>query len=243
MRFILFVICGVASICFAQETYRNEEFGFTIDVPSNWYINFDKEWPVEVKTALKQKHAGKFLFMLNPLGVKASDSPCVRVLGGLGTSKINFRAAYIKKNGKRMLTSSLKHMADELLGSNIKQYHEVDTFYENDPSRQLAIAKILYKQNDPNTYFMVTSAKFYGRPRSVNFQGYWSGVEHEDFWQVFTEVIGSYKFDKYSITIDFPLFDKDADPKEKVFILWKWAGIILTISIAIGILRMLFFRD
>jgi len=243
MRYFIVIIFCITSVCLAQETYHDEDYGFTIDIPSNWYISFDDEWPDEVKSALEQHYLSKALFMLSPLGVEVPYSPCIRVFGGIGTKNTNLRTTYVEKNGKRMLTSKMKSMIDELLEGDVKQYHEIDTYYDYDSSKYLAIAKTLYKHNEESTYFMVTSAKFIGQPQGIDFQGYWAGIEHEEFWQVFSEVVDSYRFGQVSEVVDSLKFGTEPKSKEEVVNqIWKWGGIILTISIILGFTKKLLGR-
>lgn len=232
MRYLIIIFLCVTSVCLAQETYHNEEFGFTIDIPSEWHISFEDEWSDKVKIALEQLYLSKVLFMLNPSGVKAPDAPCIRAFGQMGGMKTHLRIAYVKKNGQRVLTSRMENAANEVLGQKIKQYRKIDTFYDYDSSRNLAIAKLIYKHNDEkNTHFVLTRAMFIGLQRVVNFQGYWKGVEPEEFWQVFREVVDSFRF------------EQDVKVKEESFNrILKWGSIILTISIILGFVKMLLLK-
>jgi len=51
VRYVVIVFLCTASVCLAQETYHNEEFGFIIDTPSEWRVSLEDEWSDKVKTA------------------------------------------------------------------------------------------------------------------------------------------------------------------------------------------------
>ncbi|HEG44278.1 MAG TPA: hypothetical protein ENH94_09540 [Phycisphaerales bacterium] len=243
MRYFMVIIFCITSVCLAQETYHDEEYGFTIDIPSNWYISFDDEWSDELKTTHEQHYLSDVLFVLNPLDVEIADSPCIRAFAGLAKKTTRFGFNAFIQRGESVLTRSMRQTADMVLGEKIKQYREINVFYDYEPAKRLAIAKILYKHNSDNTFFMVTRAKSFGQTQSINFQGFSSGVDHEDFWQVFSEVVDSYRFGQVSEVVDSLKFGTEPKSKEEVLNqIWKWGGIILTISIIIGVAKKLLGR-
>ena len=251
MRYIVIIFLCTAHVCSAQETYHNEEFGFIINIPSLWHISLEDEWTNKVEATLEQLYTSKSLCMLNPEGVAAPDVPCIIVFGqeteGVTTSEA---IASVKKIGEKMLISCAESLAKQLLGKNIRQYQKVDTFYDYDSSKYLAKSRILYKHNyEENIYFMVARAKFVGLQRVVDFRGYWKGKRHEEFQNLFNEVIDSFDFDPDAkpkgVLDSVPQEIKEASnlSKEKTFNrIWKWGGIVLTIWIVLGVAKILLDR-
>jgi len=233
MRIFLIAILCTVSVCLAQESYHNDEFGFTIEVPAGWNISFEDQWSDEVKVFLEKLYSNKTLLVLNPPGVEIAKPPCVHVQGmQLKRKTTSEMIAYLKRYGKERLTKHTGYMAEDMLGRKINQYSRMDTFYNYDSSRKAAIAKILYKHNERGTYVLVTMAKFVGRRRVVDFSGYWKGDDPESFLPIFNEVVDSFEF------------DHDTAPKgsisEPITLrrVMKWGSIILTVSIILGFARM-----
>jgi hypothetical protein len=240
------------TLCKAQEIYHNEEFEFSINVPSEWQISFQNEWPEEIKTVLAQRYFSKILFMLNPLGVKAPDAPCIMVFGqkieGMTTSEA---ITFIRQSWEKQGLVSAEEMAEELLLKKIKQYEKIETLCDYNSSKNMGIAKILYKHdNEENTYFTVAFIKYIGLRRDITFRAYWKGENPEEFMVILGGFIDSFQFDQDANpknmleTIPEEIEEIGNLSKEQKFgRVLKWAGIILTVSIVLGFLKMLFFRD
>lgn len=237
MRIFLIAILCTVSVCLAQESCHNDEFGFTIEVPAGWNISFEDEWSDKVKEVLEKLYSNKTLLILNPPGVEIAKSPCVHVQGiKLKRKTTSEMIAYLKKNGKERLTKHTGYMAEDMLGRKINQYSKMDTFYNYDSSGKVAIAKILYEHNEEGTYVLVAMAKFVGRRRVVDFSGYWKGDDPESFWQAFNEVVDSFEFDHD--TVPKGLISEPITLRRVM----KWGSIILTISIILVFVKMLLGR-
>jgi len=66
---------------FSQDSI-NDDFGFTIDIPSEWHIGFEDSWPEETRATLEKHTGGKDLLLtLNPLGIEPPSAPCIYALG------------------------------------------------------------------------------------------------------------------------------------------------------------------
>jgi len=241
MRNILIIFLFTASVCLAQESFHNDEFGFTIEMPVGWNISFENEWSNEVKDSLERVFDGKTLLMLNPSDVKAPKTPCIQVQGRkLQKTTTSEAINTLKHTGEEFMTYSAEYLAESLLGRNVNQYDKMDTFYDYDSSRKAAIAKILYQHKREDIYFLSARAKFIGLQRVIDFRGYWEGDDPESFWQTFNEVIDSFEFDQDARPGGILGAAKeigDMSKEQKFNLIWKWAGIILTISIIIGIAR------
>ena len=61
MRMFIIILLCFSSLCLAQEKYHNNEFGFTIEVPSGWHATFEDEWADEVRALLKKRYSFKTL--------------------------------------------------------------------------------------------------------------------------------------------------------------------------------------
>jgi len=193
MMFILLV----PSIVIAQNEYHDDEFGFALSVPLKWQMSFEHQWSEKLKSFLKNRYSGHAVLMINPLGVEPSKNPCIQVHAKeLVRTTTSEAITDLKKTGNEILMKSSKYLARDLLGRKSKKYKEIDKFYDYDSKKHLAIAKVLYQDNEGGTYALVARAKFIGLQRVVDFDGYWKGDENpEQFWGVFTQVIDSFEFD------------------------------------------------
>jgi len=248
MRIFLIAILCTSSVCLAQETYHNEEFGFTINIPSKWYASFEEEWPDKLKNALELLYFTKkpLLLMLNPLGTKIGKPPCIHIEGiRLKRKTTSEVIAILKRTGREKIKNEARAWAEILLGKKFYQYREIDTFYDYNSSRKLGIAKILYEHKINETYFLSAIATFVGRQRRVDFSGYLKGDNPEEFWQVFMEMVDSFEYDPDAAAkgglgkITREIKEVGGLSKEQKFNrILKWGGIILTISIILGFARM-----
>lgn len=196
LRFVFLLY--VCSVCFGQDTYYNNEYGFTIVVPSQWHTSFDKEWSDEVKTKLIELYSSTTLLMLNPLNIKPADAPCIQIQGKMFTSEISPSQAIllIKKTGFKQLPKDANYLAKDILGTKFGRYRQIDQFYNYEDSKNLALTKMLYKKNDANIYFLSARAKFIGYRSMIDLRGYYDGNSPEQFWQTFKGVVDSFRFDK-----------------------------------------------
>jgi hypothetical protein len=246
---MIFTLCAV-SVCLAQERFHNDEFGFTLETPAGWTISFENEWSNEVKDSLERLYDGKTLLMLNPSGVKAPKAPCIQVQGKkLQKTTTSEAIGDLKETGEKQMPNSARYLAQSLLGGNASKYSQIDTFYNYNPTKKLAIAKILYQNKDDNTYFLSARAKFIGLQRVIDFRGYWKGENPEQFWQVFNKVINSCEFDQdaapkgliTSVPQEIKEISNMSKPATPARIM-KWVGGILGILIVAGVVKALFFR-
>ena len=245
-KFVIIVILSVSSLAFAQDEYHDDEFGFTIDIPSQWYATSENEWSDEVKSDLKRSGSNPIL-LINPSRINSLKPPCISVHGiKLKRTTTSEAIANFRKNGKEILNKSTKYSAMIALGPKFKEYSKIDLFYHYDSSRCMALAKKLYQHNyDRSNYFMAAMAKFIGRQRRVEFDGYSEGQEPDQFWQVFTEVIDSFEFDADAkpkgILGTVPQEIKEVSKlssREMFKRVWKWIGIILPVLIVLGFVKM-----
>lgn len=253
MRHFTIVLLCFSSLCLAQEKYHNEEFGFTIEAPSGWQLRLEDEWSDKVKAVLKKHYfSSSNLLILNPSGTKTLNVPSIIVHGiKLKRTTTSEAIADLKKNGRNGMISSAENIARyDVLGKKINQYRKIDTFYDYNSSKNLAIAIILYQHEDEeNTHFMAATAKFIGLQRVIDFRGYWKGDDPEEFQKVFDEVINSFEFDQDAkpkgILGAVPQEIKEVgrlSKEQKFNRIWKWGGAILTISIILGFIKMLLGR-
>lgn len=244
MRYlIVFFLC--ASACLAQGTHHNDEFGFTIGIPSQWHATTENDWSNKIKAVSKKQFwSSKPLLILNPSGAKTLNVPSIIVHGiKLKRTTTSEAIADLKKNGSDTMTSSAENIAMfRVLGKNFNQYREEDTFYDYDSSKNCATAIILYQHNTENTYFTAAMSKCIGLKRVVDFRGYWKGANPEEFRQIFNGVIDSFEYDS-DAAAPFGSSIEGRNLSEKILNkALKWGGIILTISIILGFVKMLLGR-
>lgn len=239
MRNLILLFLCATSFCLAQETYYNEEYRFTIDIPLNWDISLEDEWSDEIKTTLKGHYLSKAICILNPSDIEISSSPCIRVFGGSAKKKTHFRSNYIIQDGEKILTRSINNTVNEVIGDKIRLYRKVDSFYDYDSSKSLIMANILYKHVKEDSYFIVTGAMFFGRAKTINFQGFSLGNDHEEFWRLFKEVVNSYKVKliRPKMTGSTEIEPDTKLTEEKSNQIWKWGGTIFGILVILGFVK------
>jgi len=186
-----------SSRCLAEEKYHNDEFGFTLEIPAGWYASFENDWPEDYKNTLKRIYEGKTLLVINPLGIKAPKPPCIQIRGrNIEKNTTNEVISSLEKTGKEHLTFGAEYIAKIRLGKNRVNYQQVDSFYNYDSEKKFAIAKILYKKNDENIYYLSASSMFVGLQRAIDIDGYSKNETVEEFWQIFTKLTDSFAYDK-----------------------------------------------
>jgi len=196
----IFLLC-ISTVCLAQENYHNEEYGFSIDVPSQWHISFENEWTDEIKATLVKLYNSKTLLMLNPSGIKPADIPCIQIQGKFLENVTPSQVILlIKKTGAKQMPKDANYLAKDILGTKLEQYQQIDQFYNYNTSKNLAMAKVLYKRNNENVYFLSARAKFIGSQSVIDLRGYYDGNSPEQFWKVFNDVVDSFKFDKGAVS-------------------------------------------
>lgn len=247
---IVIIILFASSLTLAQDEYHDDEFGFTVNASAGWQISTEDQWTDKTKTFLKNYYVNKTILMINPLGIEPLKNPCIQIQGKiLDRTTTSEAIGHLKDKGEEVMLKYTRYVAEDFLGKKLKEYSEIDEFYDYDSKRSLAIAKVVYKNNKNDTYALTAMAKAIGLQRVIDFRAYWKGENPEDFWQVLTEVINSFNFDTDTIPkrglgkIARDIKEVDNLSKvEKVSRIWEWAGIILTISIVLYFIKKLFFK-
>jgi len=247
---VVMIILFASSLTLAQDEYHDDEFGFTVNASAGWQISTEDQWPDKTKTFLKNYYVNKTILMINPLGIEPPKNPCIQIQGKkLDRTTTSEAIDHLKDKGKEAMIERAKSVAEDFLAKKLKEYSKIDEFYDYDSKRYLAIAKVVYKHNKDDTYALTARAKAIRLQRVIDFRAYWKGENPEDFWQVLTEVINSFNFDTDTtpkrglgkITRDIKEVD-NLSKEEKFSRIWEWAGIILTISIVLYVIKKLFFR-
>lgn len=234
MRYLaILLLC--ASACLAQQTQHNEEFGFTITIPSGWQIVFEDEWSFKVKDKLEEQYVSKPLFLLKPANVEISDS-CIMVFGRKVDEEVSSLAtAFVEQSAEKMMTSDM--LAKEILGPDIETYQKVNSSYDRNSSENLSIARVIYQdENDQGRKFITAWAKFFVDKKDINLRGYSKSKPPDQFWSIFRDVVGSVYISSHDVS------GKNISSEGMLNQVMKWGGIILTISIILGIAKIIFAR-
>lgn len=242
MRFFIIIILCFSSLCLAQEKYRNDEFGFTMEIPPGWYASFRDDWPEKLKNNLEWLYLSKdpLLLMLNPLNTEIAKFPCIHIQGvRLKIKTTSEVISHLKRNGRN---SSARAWAKDLLGKNFDQYHEVDVFSDYNSSKKLGISIITYEHKTNKDYFLVAIASFIGSQRRIEFNGFYKGDDPEEFKNVFTDVIDSFEFDADVAVKGGLRKTSELSGEQKFKKIWKWTGWLLTASIILGFAKMAYNR-
>ena len=181
---------------------------------------------------LLQKHfIRQPLFILKPSGIDFSDS-CIIVFGKkIDSKRPGIVKALFDQYAEKTMTSDT--VAERILGEEISNYRKIDTYYHK-PTTNLYTANVIYEhENQKNTRFITAEATLFKSKKRITLQGYSTSINPEEYWTDFQEVVDSVQFGIKDFAAEQLTLDG----------ICKWAGIILTILLAIGILRMLFFRD
>lgn len=249
MRYFIIILLCTTSVCLAQESYHDDEFGFTFEIPSEWSITLEDEFSDKVKNGFKKHYSSKTLLMLNPPDIEAPKTPFILIQGKkLIRSTTSEAIATLKKTGKEEMTKSAEYLAKGGLGRKANRYRQIEVFSDYNSSKKLAIAKILYQHKNDNTYLLAARAQFVGLQRVIDFQGCWRGDSSQQFWQDFNDVVDSFEFDqdtapKNLITaIPQEIKEMIALPRQaKGRPILKWIGYIIGTAIVLSIIKKLFF--
>ena len=233
MKYTVFIFLFAASICLAQE-YHNEEINFTIDVPSGWNISFEDQWPDKLKADI-EKYNIKPLFVIDSSENRSSRIIVFGNEEGKGQFSFSMAQRFAEKNAKNMMTSDI--LAKELLGQDARQYRKIDSFYDYDSSKHLWLAKIIYEdKNDEASRFITSWAMVFTSKKKIEFRGYSKDRFPEEFWKTFQDVVDSVKVgSSYSVK-------ENLSSENMLKTVIKWGGILLTISIILGFIKILLGR-
>ncbi|MFC1677854.1 hypothetical protein ACFL3G_12445 [Planctomycetota bacterium] len=187
--FAIAFLLSTASVCWANETYSSEEFGFTMDIPSGWEMSLEEDWSDELNLT------SNVLFVLNPSGVEIMDAPTILVKGHtLDNKSRSGLIRLLNARAEKGFELEAKLIAKKFLGNSFKQYRKIDTFSEYKSSENSGRAELLYEHKKDYTCFMAARAGFVGPRSYVSFHSYWKGDDPEEFESDYYDVIKSFRF-------------------------------------------------
>ena len=228
--------------------YSNEQYGIHFTLPDHWKVIDFESLPVEKQQRLDNRyHPFKTLAIC---GFKNTDG-----LGGTTTliqcrkfkrSTFDKTKRYLRTEfAKEMMITSTKMAAEDAMGQKLNEYKTTKTESNFIKSTNRIYGVVHYEgKGKPKIVAMVV--KFLCKDGVVNLRCFARGSEAENFVDTVNKIADSFQYDGSNTVIKSEMSEEEATQLSREQIadnIWKWAGIILTISIVLGVLRMLFFRD
>lgn len=256
MKFRVFMLISVvASVTNAFGVgYTNEEFGIHFVLPNHWKAVDFGDLPLE-----KQQKLDRLYHPFKTLVISG-----LKDQNGLLLSRIIIQYRKYEKSsfekaknliqtefGKEMMMTSAKLNAEDVVGREIKQYNIVEIKCDFIESTNRAYGIVRYESSDkPNLIAM--AAKLLCKDGVVNLRCFARGAEADGFVDIVDSIADSFQYNGSSnvVTNETSQMNTEMSEEEAARVsreqtaksIWKWVGIILTISIVLGFAKMLFAR-
>lgn len=248
--FALTLIFIVVSNAFSKD-YMNEQYGISFSLPDDWKVTDYEDLSPEIQQKLIRLY--KQSQTLGVCGIKKPDkwNRTTMIIQYQDFKNVGFRDAMRElksEHGKEMMITLAKLLALDTMGGRLRSYHIVESDSDFDKDRDMAFGKIYYQTRDKSD-FVAKVSKLLVKDGIVTLQCFSLGTEVDTFEKTIGEIIDSFEFDPgakskgISGAIPQDINEVGNLPKEQTFNrIWKWVGIILTISIILGFVKMLLAR-
>lgn len=234
--YILIFILFSSLSSFAQEEYYNDSLGFGFVVPQGWELSFQEDWPEEIRTDFR--FMGSTDFLCNPENIELLKFPFIWIEAV--QESVRDKEGFISEV---YLLSRLDVDKMNLPGRS-DRFVKVDTHYEK-VNNHIALAMSVYRKSRTSRKTVIARAHFVGTDNYLVVRGFWTAETHEQVWAIYNDVIDSFKYNpEMSASISERIENEieEMTPVKGISLIWKWAGIILTISIVVGIAKWMFGR-
>ncbi len=248
VRLFVFILIAVSMTTVFGKDYANEQYGIHFILPDHWNIVDFEDLPLEKQQRLDNRyHPFKTLSICGFRDHHGPDRTNVIIKYKKFEKESLNKAINLAQSeyAKKMMITSAKLNASDGIGREIKEYKAVETECGFVNSTNRAYGFVRYKSNNkPN--LVAIAVKIFVKDGVVDLDCFSIGSEADGFVDTVNTIADSFQYDGNTSTINNT--SETPGPNELVTKqtfkgVWKWAGIILTVSIVLGILRMLFFRD
>lgn len=225
--------------------YINEEYGIHFVLPGNWKVIDFIDLPLE-----KQKKLNRITRPFNTLSISSykeengqDSSQIIIQYRKFENSTFEKAKRFIQtEHGKELLITSAKGHVEE--SQKIKLYKVVETESDFVNSANRGYAIVHYESNGrPDLIGMVV--KILVKDGVVNLRCFARGSETGEFVDTVNNIADSFQYNGYGFSQGTVFSDDDEaySDEQTAKQIWKWGGILLTVSIILGFIKMLFFRD
>jgi len=248
--FFLPLIFIFVSNAFSKD-YINEQYGISFSLPDDWKVVDYEDLSSEKQQRLKKNY--KQSQTLAICGIKRPDrwNRTTVIIQYQNFKDIGFRDAIRElksEHGKKMMISLAKLLALDTIGGRLQSYHIVESDSDFDNDRSMAFGKVYYQNRDKSDFVAMVS-KLLVKDGIVTLQCFSLGTEVDTFEKTIGEIIDSFEFDpgakSKGISGAIPQDIKEVgnlSKEQKFNRILKWGGIIVTISIILGFVKMLLAR-
>ena len=132
----------------------------------------------------------------------------------------------------------------DVIGREIKQYRLVETKFALIKSANRLYGIVRYEDNDKSK-IIGAEVKIVCKDGWVTLCCFARGTEAERFVDTVNNIADSFQYDGSSTVVKNEMSEEEASRlsrEQTADNIWEWAGIILTILIVLGFIKMLFFR-
>lgn len=249
--FLLILILSLVTTVFGK-SYDNDEYGIHFTLPDHWEVIDFESLPLEKQQGLNRLYRPFKTLAICKLKDQSNLLLSQVIIQYRGFEKVTFSEAkkYIQSQDaeKRMITSAEINVSD-VIGRDIKKYRLVETKCDFVKSANGLYGIVRYEGND-TLKVIGAEVKFLCIDGWVNLCCFSRGSEADRFVDTVNEIADSFQYDDNVLEgreISDEVSESSASDnyvrKQTFKAIWKWGGIILIISIVVGILKMLFFRD
>jgi hypothetical protein len=246
-RFFVLMLVIVAVTNVFGIDYTNEEYGIHFVLPDNWEITDYENLSIKTQQMLIRKY--KPSQTLAVCGVKSPNglNRTTMIIQYLDFTTIELRNAKKElqsEHGRKMMITLAKLLAGDSIGKKLKSYHIVNSDSDFDNDSNIASGKIYYQDRDKSDFVAMVS-KLIVKDGIVTLQSFALGTDVDAFEETIGEIIDSFQYDGSSTVVKNEMSEEDASRlsrEQTADNLWEWAGIILTILIVLGVIKLLLFR-
>ena len=244
--FVLMLVIIAVTNVFGID-YTNEEYGVHFVLPDHWKVIDYEDLPLEKQQRLdKRHHPFKTLAIC---GFRNHDGPDLTQIFihyrrfdrvTFSEAKKRIKTEFIQK----MMITSAKTNVTDVIGREVKQYRIFEKKCGLIKSANRLYGLVHYKGYD-RPEIIAMEVKFLCKDGWVGLGCFSRGSETENFVDSINKIADSFQYDGSSTVVKNEMSEEEASRlsrEQTADNIWEWGGIILTILIVLGFIKMLFFR-
>lgn len=241
------LLASFNTIAFSRE-YNNEEYGLYLVVPDHWKVVEFDNLPSEKQMRLaKLYHPFKTLAVC---GYRSQDGLDVKqiIIQFRKFEKSNYNKAkkfILTEKAQEMMISSAEVNAGDAMGREITHFKLIDSNYGFHDDSNMAYG-IVYYENSKKASAVAMEAKIVCKGGWINLCCFSKGLNSKTIIDIVNDIAKSIEFRENSIFVKKEN-NRNAEGSQSheqiAETIWKWLGIVLTLLIVGGILKMLLFRN
>jgi hypothetical protein len=244
--FVLMLVIVTVTNVFGID-YTNEEYGIHFVLPDHWKVIDYEDFPLEKQQRLDNRY--RSFKTLAICGFRGHDGPdltqiIIQYRRFEGTTFSEAKRFIQTKRCKELMITFAETNAEYAVGKEIKQYSIIESNSDFIKSANRAYGIVHYESND-KPKIVAMEVKFLCKDGWVGLRCFSRGSEANRFVDTVNKIADSFQYDGSSTVVKNEMSEEDASRlsrEQTADNIWEWAGIILTILIVLGVIKMLFFR-